>query len=129
MVDYDLVYSKVIHLCPSLRPFMKCIQEIPPMQKNEYNQLRDQYRHSDVSAKKRIMEIYLHVAIYIALKQSEIYDLDIEDAIGDACVGLATAVDECWQYDNARSFHLHASKIILQNIRYAQHMRCSLLYY
>lgn len=129
MANYDVEYDKIVEICPSLKSFIEYIKHIPPIQKNEYKKLQyDLSHYGDLYSYNRLIEIFLHVAVHIAFKQAITYDIDIEDAIGAACVGLTIAADKCWQYNNASTFCSYASKVILQNILYEQTTQ-RLLYY
>lgn len=128
-IDYNTEYDEIVRLCPSLKSFISYIKDIPPMQKNEYKKLQyDLYHYGSLYSKNRMIDIFLHVAVHIAFKQAVIYDIDIENAIGSACVGLIMSTDKCWQYDNASTFRSYASKVILQNILYEQVTQRSVYY-
>lgn len=56
------------------------------------------------------------------------YDMDIQDAVGEACIGLVTAVDK-YDPDNNGVFGSYAAMWILQNISRRQPTRRELVYY
>ena len=128
-IDYNTEYDEIVKLYPSLESFISYVKRITPMQKNEYKKLQyDLSHYGSLYSQNRLIEIFLHVAIHIAFKQAITYDINIEDAIGSACVGLTIATDKCWQYNNASTFRSYASKVILQNILHEQITQRSLYY-
>lgn len=126
MIDYNELYDKILRLKPSLKSFIENVKNIAPMEKHEYSKLK--YANNDYE-KRRLFEISLPFAIYLAFKQSRIYNLDIEDAIGAAYLGLAVAIDDFnpfifyfWggksvKYKKFYSFKLYLSKVISKYIK------------
>ena len=75
-----------------------------------------------------MIEMHLRIALRIALQRTEIYDMDIQDAVGDACIGLVLAVDKYDPNING-AFGSYASMWILQNISRNQPTKRPLVYY
>ena len=72
--------------------------------------------------------MHLRIALRIALQRTETYDMDIQDAIGEACIGLVMAVDK-YNPDTNGAFGSYAAMWILQNISRRQPTQRALMYY
>lgn len=125
--DYDAVYDRIITLCPSLGSFVSAIKSIPPPQRGEIKQLKYQIVDGNTYARNRMIEMHLRLALRIALQRAETYEMDIEDAIGYACLGLITAVDK-FDPDSSGAFASYAVLWILQNISREQPTLRPLIY-
>lgn len=126
--DYDTVYTRIIELSPSLEPFVNDVRNIIPPQRQEINQLKYQIVDGNNYARSRMIEMHLRIALKLALQRAEAFDMDIEDAIGYACIGLIMAVDK-YEPDTSKAFSSYASLWILQNISREQSTRRHLIYY
>lgn len=126
--DYEYVYDRIIELDGSLREFVSEIRSIKPPQWKEFSQLKYQLIEGNPHARNRMIEMHLRIALRIALQRTEAYDMDIEDAIGEACIGLVTAVDK-YDPDTNGAFGSYAAMWILQNISRRQSTQRVLMYY
>lgn len=126
--DYDVVYNRIVELSPSLEPFVSYVKSLMPPQRGEIKQLKYQIVDGNDYARKRMIEMHLRVALRIALQRAETYDMDIEDAVGYACVGLVIAVDK-YDPDTSGAFASYATLWILQNISREQSTQRPLVYY
>lgn len=126
--DYEYVYDRIIELDSSLREFVSEVRNIKPPQWKEFSQLKYQVIEGNQHARNRMIEMHLRIALRIALQRSEAYDMDIEDAIGEACIGLVTAVDK-YDPDTNGAFGSYAAMWILQNISRRQSTQRVLMYY
>ena len=113
--DYDAVYERIITLCPSLESFVSAIKSIPPPQRGEIKQLKYQIVDGNTYARNRMIEMHLRLALRVALQRVETYEVDIEDTIGAACLGLVTAVDK-FDPDSSGAFASYAVLWIFQSI-------------
>lgn len=127
-IDYEAVYSRIKELSPALAPFVDAVREIRPPQWNETKKLRYQVTEGNQHARDRMIEMNLRLALRIALQRAESYDMEIEDAVGHACLGLITAVDK-YDPDSSGPFASYASMWVLQNISREQPNRRPLMYY
>lgn len=127
-IDYEAVYTRIIELSPSLEPFVNDVRNIIPPQRQEINQLKYQIVDGNDHARSRMIEMHLRIALKLALQRAEAFDMDIEDAIGYACIGLIMAVDK-YEPDTSKAFSSYASLWILQNISREQCTRRHLIYY
>ena len=91
---------------------------IPP-QRGEIRQLKYQIVDGNTYARERMIEMHLRLALRVALQRAETYDMDIEDAIGYACIGLVIAVDK-YDPDTSGAFASYASLWMIQNISRVQ---------
>lgn len=126
--DYDVVYSRIVELSPSLEPFVNKVKNIVPPQRQEIKQLKYQLVDGNKYARTRMIEMHLRIALKTALQRAEAYNMDIEDAVGDACIGLITAVDK-YDPDTSGAFSSYATLWILQNISREQSTLRPLVYY
>jgi len=127
-IDYEIVYSKIKELSPALAPFVDAVREIRPPQRNEIKKIKYQVTEGNLHARDRMIEMYLRLALRIALQRAESYDMDIEDAVSYACIGLITAVDR-YDPDSSGPFASYAGMWVWQNISREQPNRRPLIYY
>lgn len=126
--DYEAVYNRIIELDDSLEPFITEIRNIMPPQWREFTQLKYQAFEGNQHARERMIGMHLRIAVKIALQRAENYDMDIQDAIGEACIGLVIAVDK-YNPDMNGPFGSYASMWILQNLTRHQPTKRPLMYY
>ena len=126
--DYEAVYKRIVELNPSLEPFINDVRDIIPPQRLELKQLKYQVVDGNEYARSRMIEMHLRIALRVALQRAEAFDMDIEDAIGYACIGLIIAVDK-YDPDTSGAFASYATLWILQNISREQATRRPLVYY
>lgn len=126
--DYDAVYTRIIELSPSLESFVSYVKSVIPPQRGEIGQLKYQIVDGNAYARERMIEMHLRIALRVALQRAETYDMDIEDAVGYACIGLVTAVDK-YDPDTSGAFASYASLWIIQNISRVQCTQRPLVYY
>lgn len=127
-IDYEDIYSRIKERSPALAPFVDAVREIRPPQKNETRKLKYQVTEGNQHARDRMIEMNLRIALRIALQRAESYDMEIEDAVSYACLGLIMAVDK-YDPDSSGPFASYASMWILQNISREQPNRRPLMYY
>ena len=126
--DYEAVYNQIIELEPSLEDFVTAVRNVVPPQWRELSTLKYQVLEGNRHARNRMIEMHLRIALRIALQRTEAYDMDIVDAVGEACVGLITAVDK-YDPDTNGPFGSYAAMWVLQNISRRQPTRRPLMYY
>lgn len=119
LTDYEKIYNKVLTLAPQMESFISYVKSIRPPQNREVSTLKYQLAEGNRYTRQRMTEMYMRVAVKIALNRTEKYDLDIEDTIQDALTGLLIAVDN-YKPDENGAFHSYASFWIIQNITRAQ---------
>ena len=126
--DYEAVYNRIIKLEPGLEDFVTAVRNIVPPQWREFSTLKYQVLEGNQHGRDRMIEMHLRIALRIALQRAEAYDMDIVDAVGEACVGLITAVDK-YDPDTNGPFGSYAAMWVLQNISRRQPTRRPLMYY
>ena len=93
-IDYDLIFQRIIELNPSLRSFIEEVSKIKPSQRGEMDRLKYLAEEGNTYARERMIEMHIRAALRLALQRAEQYDLDIEETISDALLGLTTAIDK-----------------------------------
>lgn len=126
--DYDAVFNRVIEMEPSLRPFIEDVKRVKPPQFRELSGIIYQAKEGNEYARNRIIEMHLRFAVRIGLQRAEQYDASLIDCIGDACVGLITAVDR-YDPDTSGPFGSYASLWMMQNISREQKTQRPDVYY
>lgn len=126
--DYEAVFNKVVELDPSLGAFIEEIRRIKPPQYKELSGIVYQAKEGNEYARNRIVEMHLRMAVRIGLQRAEQYEADLVDCIGDACIGLITAVDR-YDPDTSGPFSSYASLWILQNVSREQKTKRPDVYY
>ncbi len=126
--DYESVYDRIIELDGSLSSFVNEVRNIKPPQWREFSQLKYQVTEGNLHARDRMIEMHLRIALRIALQRAENYDMDIQDAVGEACIGLVIAVDK-YDPDTNGAFGSYAAMWILQNISRHQPTQRALMHY
>lgn len=126
--DYEAVYKRIVELSPSLEPFVNSVRDIIPPQRQEIKQLKYQIVDGNEYARSRMIEMHLRTALRVALQRAETFDMDIEDAIGYACIGVTIAVDK-YDPDTSGALASYATLWILQNLSREQSTRRPLVYY
>ena len=89
--DYDIIYDRIIELDPNMKAFVEEVRRIVPPQWREFDTLKYQAMEGNQHARERMVEMHLRVALRLALQRAAAFDLDIEETIGDACIGLVIA--------------------------------------
>lgn len=126
--DYEAVFQRVIELEPSLKPLIDEIRLIRPPQFRELSGIIYQAKEGNEYARNRIVEMHLRIAVRIGLQRAEQYDADLIDCIGDACIGLLTAIDR-YNPDTSGPFSSYASLWMLQKISREQKTQRPDVYY
>ncbi len=93
-IDYEEVFSRVLSIEPSLSTFISYVREIKPPQMVEWRAMLSRSAKGDLSAKHRVVEMYLRNVIRISLYYYEKYGIPIEDTIQNGVLGLMTAVEK-----------------------------------
>ena len=97
--DYEAVYVEITKMCEALGPLVEKARSVKPPQWGEGLELESRIRKGDKSARDRLLEMYLRTALAIGLKWSKTLDVDLQDAVGDACEELVKSVN---RYDPDR---------------------------
>lgn len=126
--DYEMFCAKINRLCPSLASFVDMVRNIQPPQRGEIKKLKYLVAEGNEYARNRMIKMNLRLTLRIALQRAEAYDMEFEDIVGDACVGLVTAVDR-YNPDMSGAFVSYASMWIYQAISRNQPSQRPLVYY
>ena len=114
-IDYEAIYAEIVSACPTLEGFVDVVRSIRPPQFKETSQLKYLVKEGNAHARQRMIEMHLRLALKIGYQRAKAYDADIEETVGDACVGLINAVDK-YDPDTSGPFSSYASLWILQNV-------------
>lgn len=126
--DYEIIYTKISRMCPSLIPLVDEVRNIQPPQRGEIKKIKYLVAEGNQYARNRMIEMYLRHALRTALQRVETYGVDIVDAVGDACIGLVMAVDR-YDPDTPGAFASYAAMWMHQNISRNQPSQRPLVYY
>jgi len=95
-LDYDEVFDEIIALDPSLITLITYVREITPPQRREWQKLIPQMSSGNAYAFNRLFDMYLRIAVKIALRISKDGSIELDDAIQVGAMGLIRAIR---QYD------------------------------
>ena len=98
-IDYEEVFREVIEIDDSFTDFIEYIRGIKPPQHREWMNLMPQVKLNNAYARNRIFEMYMKVAVRIALVHAKRYQLPLDETIQNAMMGLHISIDK---YENAR---------------------------
>ena len=93
-IDYDVLYQNILKVCPHLKIFIKKVASIAPPKRNEWVKLLEQSKAGNAWASNRLFEMYLRVVVNRAWVMYKKYDLSLDDAIQDGCLGLMYALEK-----------------------------------
>lgn len=97
-IDYEEVYREILEIDDSLYDLIEYIRGIQAPQYREWRNLMPQV-HSNAFARNRIFEMYMRVAVRIALTHAKRYQLPLDDTIQNALMGLHISIDK---YETSR---------------------------
>lgn len=74
-IDYEETFQRVIEVEPNLEPLIEEIRNTKPPQRGEVGQLKYQVKEGNEHARQRMIEMYMRIAVRIALQRSMDYDI------------------------------------------------------
>ena len=98
-IDYEEVFKEVLEIDDTFTDFIEYIRDIKPPQHREWMNLMPQVKLNNTYARNRIFEMYMKVAVRIALVHSKRYQLPLDETIQNAMMGLHISIDK---YETAR---------------------------
>ena len=98
-IDYEEVFKEVLEIDDTFTDFIEYIRDIKPPQHREWMNLMPQVKLNNTYARNRIFEMYMKVAVRIALTYSKRYQLPLDETIQNAMIGLHVSIDK---YETAR---------------------------
>lgn len=117
-VDYEEVFSEVLEIDDTFTDFIEYIRGIKPPQHREWMNLMPRVKLNNAYARNRIFEMYMRVAVRIALIHAKRYHLPLDETIQNAMLGLHVSIDK---YETARQenfasyFQLWVRQYIMRN--------------
>ena len=114
-IDYEEVFREVLEIDDTFTDFIEYIRGIKPPQHREWMNLMPQVKLNNAYARNRIFEMYMKVAVRIALNYSKRYHLPLDETIQSAMMGLHVSIEK---YENARqeNFGSYFSLWVCQHI-------------
>ena len=98
-IDYEEVFKEILEIDDTFADFIEYIRGIKPPQHREWMNLMPQVKLNNMYARNRIFEMYMKVAVRIALVHAKKYQLPLDETIQNAMMGLYVSIDK---YENAR---------------------------
>ncbi len=98
-IDYEEVFRDVLEIDDTFTDFIEYVRGIKPPQHREWINLMPQVKLNNAYARNRIFEMYMKVAVRIALVHSKRYQLPLDETIQNAMLGLHVSIDK---YETAR---------------------------
>ena len=108
-IDYERTFAEAVEMAPEIETLIETVRSIMPPQRGEVGRLKYQIKEGNVHARERMIEMYLRIAIRIAVARAKEYNIDLEETISDAFIGLIIAVDKYDPDFSGHSFLLHRS--------------------
>lgn len=127
-IDYEQTFIEAIEMCPELEALINDIRSIIPPQRGEVGRLKYALKEGNSHARDRMIEMYLRLALRIAVSRAKAYDLDLSETVGDAFRGLIIAVDK-YDSDTSGPFTSFASLWIYQYITRLQSTKNPHIYF
>lgn len=126
--DYEPVFSEIIEKESKQEFFINYIRNIVPPQRREMQTLQYQLLEGNKFARKRVIEMYLRLAVKQALKFSKQFEQDLNEMISCSCEGLVLAVD-AYKPDENGQFSAYASLWIMNVMKRNINTKSLLFYY
>ena len=127
-IDYDELLKGLEGKYPSMAFLFDYIHKIIPPQRKELDQIKYQAFEGNTYAKKRMIDMFMRLAVKLAAQRAEAFDEEIEEFLGDAFSGLIIAVDK-YDPDSNGAFQSHAAMWIFQSMSRNQSTKRPLIYY
>lgn len=127
-LDYDDIFDDIIKKCENIKPFIEEVKEIIPPQYGELTTLPYQVVDGNEYARTRMIEMHLRQAVRLASQRAELFELELEDTISDAIIGVINAVDK-YEPDVNSTFAGYMNLHCLQSISRNQNTQNPLIYF
>ena len=114
--SFDIVCEHIIKSSPSLKPIIEHIKNIQPLKSNEINRIKRLNPNDNHYLKYRYTEKHLKLALETAVQKSEQYNIDLEESISAAFMGLVLAIDGKTP-DSSHAFHQYVKSCINDSIK------------
>lgn len=102
-IDYEEVFNEIIEIDDSLTSLIEYIRSIQAPQHREWQNLMPQVKINNAYARNRIFEMYMKVAVRIALVHSKRYQLPLDDTMQNAFMGLHISIDK-YEFSRQENF-------------------------
>ena len=94
-LDYEAIYQEVLEIDPRVKEVIDYVRSIQAARLGEYDYyLKDIHAHSENERKStdRLFDMSLRSAVKSALYYHRRFNIDIEDTIQEACIGILMAI-------------------------------------
>ncbi len=95
MYDYDTIYAECIKLYPDMMDIIEYIKGILPLKAGERYVLYNHMKNGDKSAKNRLMNAYLPVALRLSMEAAIKNEIPLWELFSDATIGLYENLMKC----------------------------------
>lgn len=101
-INYDEIFDRVLLIAPSLEDYIEQIKHIKAPQKGEERELIYQAKLGNKYATDRLVKMFQKSLLKLSLHYYDKYELDIEDTLQYANIGLLIAIDKMPKSDEYR---------------------------
>ena len=127
-IDYSEIYREILQLSPESAPLIEYAKSIIPAKRGEVNKYIHQAKDGNKFARNRILDIHFRVALKDALYFCKKYQLDFDETVDWAIMGIMRAIDMFDPYKMG-NFSTYAPFWIKQHIyRYCHFYNKSVFY-
>ena len=113
--DYEAVFNEIVRENSRLAPLIDSLRHIRPPQIGEKKRLLSLMEKGDAAARERLIEMHLRSVVTKAYRWARLIDVDLEEAIGNACITLVSLIDKAPGYIGRMQF----SKYIYLGLHWA----------
>ena len=96
--DYEAVFNEIVRENGRLAPLIDNLRHIRPTQRGEKLRMLSLLEKGDAAARERLIEIHLRLVVTRAYRWARYFDIDVEEAIGNACVVLVRLINKAPDY-------------------------------
>ena len=96
--DYEAVFNEIVQENSRLAPLIDSLRHIRPTQRGEKMRLLSLLKKGDAAARERLIEMHLRSVVTNAYRWAKMIDVDVEEAIGNACITLISLIDKAPDY-------------------------------
>jgi RNA polymerase primary sigma factor len=114
-LDYNSIYEEVVSISPGLTTFIDYVKQTTPPQYREWRLLIPKMNSGNRYAFNRLFDMYLRVAIKIALQIHKDTNFDLDDAVQEGIIGIIKAL-QTYDINENGSLSSYVPLWIKQNI-------------
>ena len=103
-IDYEAVFNEIVRENGRLAPLIDSLRHIRPTQRGEKMRMLSLLEKGDAAARERLIEMNLRSVVTQAYRWAKMIDVDVEEAIGNACITLVRLIDKAPDYIGRMQF-------------------------